>query len=182
MRAPLSRTVPATGTPWPTVTVDSSSVLVRSSAVRPAACSEQPGRTDTLLSSLNDRSMPPVTSQVPSRAISAPTVSRGALSTVPPTRDLEYALPTGSAPLGASSVALRIRNWPPTRACPMSIRPRMCGRRPVGSSIRKTLASITASPRSRASPVPNDSMRAPVRSREPPMRAPISRTSPRAVN
>src|SRR5262249_57703464 len=89
MRAPLSRTVPATGTCWPTVTVDRSSVFVRSSAVRPGACSEQPGRTDTLLSSLIDRSMPPVTAQVPSRVTSAPTDRRGALSAVPPTRDLE---------------------------------------------------------------------------------------------
>src|SRR5260370_1329880 len=43
MRAPLSRTVPATGTCWPTVTVDRSSVLVRSSAVRPGACGAPPG-------------------------------------------------------------------------------------------------------------------------------------------
>ena len=182
MRAPVSRTVPATGTCSPTVTVDRSSVLVRSSAVRPGACSEQPDRTDTLLSSLIDRSIPPVTAQVPSRVTSAPTDSRGALSAVPPTLDLEYTLPTGAAALGASSVALRIRNWPPIRAWPMSMRPRMSGRRPEGSSIRKTLASIIASPRSRASPVPKDSMRAPVRSSDPPMRAPISRTSPCAVN
>src|SRR6266702_2082864 len=89
MRAPLSRTVPCTGTCSPTVKVDSSSVLVRSSAVRPGACSEQPGPTDTLPSWLRDRSMPPVTWEVPSKVSSAPTVRRGALRAVPPTRDLE---------------------------------------------------------------------------------------------
>ncbi len=68
------------------------------------------------------------------------------------------------------------------RAWPMSMRPRMSGRRPDGASIRKTLASMTASPRSSASPVPAVSMQAPVRSSDPPIRAPISRTSPRAVN
>src|SRR5262249_58501691 len=98
-RARAARPVPATGTCSPTVRVDRSSALVRSSAVCPGACSAQPARTDTLLSSLIDRSMPPVTVQVPSRVTSAPTDSRGALSTVPPTLDLEYTLPTRAPPL-----------------------------------------------------------------------------------
>jgi hypothetical protein len=135
----------------------------------------------TLLSSLMDRSIPPVTRQAPSSVSSAPTVSRGALTAVPPTLAREYAPPTGT-PSVASSVALRTRNWPPIRARPMSTRPCTSGRRPDLSSIRKTLPSITASPRSRARPVRGDSKCAPARSSEPPIRAPIRRTSPRAVN
>ena len=129
MRAPVSRVVPWTVAPRPSVRVESSSALVRSSAVRPGARKEHSGPMETLLSSLMDRSIPPVTWQVPSRVSSAPTESRGALTAVPPVLAREYALPTGTPPV-ASSVALRTRNWPPIRARPMSTRPRISGRRP----------------------------------------------------
>lgn len=173
--------VPWIVTPQPSVRVESSSALVRSSAVRPGARKEHAEPIETLLSSLMDRSIPPATRQEPSRVSSAPTDSRGALRAVPPLLAREYALPTGRSPV-ASSVALRMRNCPPIRARPMSIRPRMSGRLPEVSSIRKMLPSTTASPRSRARPVSGDSRLAPVRSSEPPIRAPIRRTSPRAVN
>ena len=87
MRAPLSRTVPWIVTPL-SMRVERSSALLRSSAVRPAARSEQPAPIDSVLSSLIDRSRPPVTSHAPSRAISAPTDSRVADSAVPVRREL----------------------------------------------------------------------------------------------
>ena len=72
-------------------------------------------------------------------------------------------------------------NRPAIRPLSMSKRPRMTGLRPLGSSITKTLPATVAPPRSIAGPSVA-SIRAPVMSTEPPMRAPIIRISPRALN
>ena len=72
-------------------------------------------------------------------------------------------------------------NRPAIRPLSMSKRPRMTGLRPLGSSITKTLPATVAPPRSMAGPSVA-SIRAPVMSTEPPMRAPIIRISPRALN